>query len=90
MTTLIVTFEVGNASRKSDLKKKMREQYEAICPIHENCWAIVSDQSPSQVREFLDESLLASDRIFIIRSGTHAAWKNVYGKENSEWLKERL
>lgn len=90
MTTYIVTFEVNDSSRRESLKGKMREHYSAVCPIHEHCWAIVSEQTPSQIREFLDEKLLAEDRIFIIRSGTHAAWRNTYGEKNSEWLKERL
>ena len=89
MTTYVITFEVTDVSRKNDLKEKLK-QYAAYCPIHDNCWAIISDQSPSQIRDFLDETLLASDRIFVIRSGTYAAWRNTYGEENSEWLKEKL
>lgn len=89
MTTYIVTFEVNNSSRMSLLKEKMKE-YGAYCPIHGNCWAIQSEQTPAQVREFLDEDLIAEDRIFVIRTGTHAAWRNTYGEKNSEWLKERL
>lgn len=90
MTTYIVTFEINDSARKSAVKERMRAQYSAVCPIHDNCWAIVSEQTPAQVREFLDETLTASDRVFVIRSGTHAAWRNTYGEKNSEWLKERL
>ena len=90
MTTYIVTFEVNDTSRKSALKEKMRKHYSAVCPIHSNCWAIVSDDTPNQVREYLDEDLIPADRIFVIRTGTHAAWRNTYEEKNSEWLKERL
>jgi len=89
MTTYIVTFEVNDSSRKSALKEKLKS-YNGFCPIHDNCWAILSEQTPAQVREFLDEALQPQDRIFVIRSGTHAAWRNTYGEKNSEWLKERL
>lgn len=40
MTTYIVAFEVSDASKKGDLKEKLK-QYEAFCPIHDNCWVSV-------------------------------------------------
>lgn len=89
MTTYIITFEVNDSTRESALKEKLK-QYGNYCPIHDNCWAIVSEQTPVQIREFLDEVLAEQDRIFVIRSGTNAAWRNTYGEKNSEWLKERL
>lgn len=89
MTTYIVTFEVNDVTRRATFKEKLQE-YGAYCPIHENCWAILSEQTAAQVREFLDQALTDSDRIFVIRTGTEAAWRNTYGEKNSEWLKERL
>ena len=89
MTTYIVTFEVSDASKKSNLKEKLK-QYRTFCPIHDNCWAIVSDQTPTQIRDYLSQDFSPSDRVFVIRSGTYAAWINSYGPKNSEWLKERL
>ena len=89
MTTYIVTFEVDDDFRKNQLKEKLK-QYSGYCPIHDNCWAIVSDQTPAQIRDYLSQDFSSSDRIFVIRSGTYAAWINSYGQKNSEWLKERL
>ena len=89
MTTYIVTFEVTDDSRKNALKEKLKT-YGTFCPIHDNCWAIVSKQAPPQILSFLRESLVESDRIFVIRSGIQSAWQNIYGQKNSEWLKERL
>ncbi len=89
MTTYIIAFEVPDIDRKNALKEKLK-QYKAYCPIHDNCWAVLSDLTPSQIRDFLDEALSESDRIFVIRSGTSAAWRNSYGEKNTEWLKERL
>lgn len=90
MTTYIVTFEVNDPSRINAVKKKMRDHYSGVCPIHGNCWAILSDDTPAQIREYLDNDLTSTDRIFVIRTGTHAAWRNTYGEDNSKWLKERL
>lgn len=89
MTTYIVTFEVNDATRRSALKDKLK-MYGVYCPINENCWAIVSEQTPTQIVDYLATVLVAQDRIFAIRSGTQAAWRNAYGEKNSEWLKERL
>lgn len=87
--TYIVTFEVNDPSRKEQLKEQLKK-YGAYCPIHDNCWAIVTDQTAVQVREFVGAVLNADDRIFVIRSGAEAAWRNTYGDKNSEWLKEHL
>ena len=89
MTTYIVTFEVSDVSRKSNLKEKLK-QYDGYCAIHDNCWAVISDQTPVQIRDHLNQDSSPSDRIFVIRSGTYSAWTNSYGPKNSEWLKERL
>ena len=89
MTTYIVTFEVTDASKKSDLEKRIKK-YDGYCPIHDNCWAVISDQSAVQIRDFLYKDLSVSDRIFVIRSGMESAWANPYSAKDSEWLKERL
>ena len=89
MSTYIVAFEVDDATRKYNLKEKLKT-YGTYCPINDNCWAIVSEKTPVQIRDHLNEALINSDRIFVIRSGIYAAWRNAYGEKNDEWLKERL
>ena len=89
MTTYIVTFEVNAPTRKSNLVAKL-QQFNGYCPIHENCWAVLSDKPLADIYYFLNEVIDSTDRIFIIRSGTHAVWRNDYGDKNIEWLKERL
>ena len=89
MTTYIVTFEVNENLKKNQLKEKLK-QYDGYCPIHDNCWAIVSDQTPVQIRDSLSRTLSEADSIFIIRSGTYSAWRNSYGTKHDEWLKDKL
>lgn len=60
------------------------------CPINTNCWAIISDKTPVEVHNSLKAALQPSDRLFVIRSGTAAAWSNAFGEVNSEWLKKHL
>lgn len=89
MTTYIVAFEVADDLKKSALKEKLKT-YGTFCPIHDNCWAIVSNQAPRQILSFLGQVVSELDRIFVMRSGVYSAWRNTYGPKNSEWLKERL
>ena len=89
MATFIITFDVDDPARLLALKKRM-QAYNGYCPIHKNCWAIVSKQTPAEIRDDLSRALSLDDRVFIIRSGVQAAWRNPYSNKNSEWLKERL
>jgi hypothetical protein len=61
----------------------------AYCPIHPHAWAVVTDKTAVQLRDFLSQGFPTS-RIFVVRSGTEAAWLNAYGEKNNEWLKKNL
>ncbi|MCF6129074.1 hypothetical protein L1S35_05265 [Flavobacterium sp. AS60] len=89
MTTYIVTFEINDPTRRAQVKEKLKE-FNLYCPIHDNAWAIKSDKKATEVRDFISPLLTAADRIFVIRTGTVAAWKNTYATENSDWLKKHL
>lgn len=89
MTCYIVAFEVADVANKAKLKAALKA-YGTYCPINDNCWAIVTDQKAAQVRDNLMAYIPATDRIFVIKSGVEAAWRNVYGTKNSQWLKEKL
>ena len=90
MTTYIVTFEIEQEAWREALKKALRANYTTLCPIHGNAWAIATDKKAVEVRDGLRKFLQAGDRLFVIRSGTEAAWFSSYGPKNDEWLKERL
>lgn len=89
LTTYIITFEVNDKDRRSLLKEKIRT-FGSYCPIHNNAWAIRTEKKARDVRDFLTPFLTKEDRIFVIRTGTEAAWKNPYGSAHSEWLKKYL
>ena len=90
METYIVTFEIEEQTetQREALTEKLKE-FEIYCPIHLNCWAVVSDKDPVKIIESLDEVLPDQIRIFVIQSGKSAAWRT-YSEKHSEWLKERL
>jgi hypothetical protein len=89
MTCYIVAFEIANQTNKTKVKDKLKA-YKTYCPINSNCWAIVTDQKATQIRDSLTSEIDSTDKIFVVKSGVEAAWKNVYGPKNSKWLKEKL
>jgi hypothetical protein len=88
LNTYIVTFDVSS-NYDASLKEAMKS-YGFYCPINSSCWAIRTEQSAVQIRDKLNSVAAASDKIFVIRSGTEAAWTNSYGPKNDEWLREHL
>lgn len=89
MTCYIVAFEVAKPENKTKLKSALKS-YGTYCPINDNCWAVVTDQTAVQVRDSLMATIPTTDKIFVIKSGVQAAWRNAYGPNNSKWLKEKL
>ena len=89
MTCYIVTFEAATPVGLIRITTRLKS-LSNYCPIHENCWAVLTDLKAAALLDFVRAGGDASDRIFVIRSGTEAAWINTYGTQNSEWLKKNL
>ena len=89
MTTYIVTFEIKDSNRKLKFKERLKE-FNGFCPIHGNAWAIRTDLKAKDIRDTLTQFITSEDKIFVIRTGTEAAWRNSYGIKHSEWLKKYL
>lgn len=89
MTTYIVTFQTNSEISRSKVVDILKT-YTSYCPIHNYCWAIKTDEKATQIRDKFTSILSSTERLFVIRSGTAAAWFNSYGKDNNTWLKENL
>ncbi len=89
MACYIVAFEVASSINKKKLKDEL-QAYGFFCPINDNCWAIVTDEKATQVRDKLTAHILSSDKLFVVKSGVEGAWRNAYGQKNTDWLKEHL
>lgn len=64
------------------------KSYGTWAKIVDNTWAIVTEKSAKEVRDHLS-SLIGSDgRIFVVKSGVEAAWKNAIC--TNEWLKKNI
>ena len=51
-------------------------------------WAIKTEKKATEIREDIGQYLPKGSRLFIIKSGVEAAWRNVIC--SNEWLKEKL
>ncbi|WP_152541553.1 CRISPR-associated protein Cas2 [Xanthomonas arboricola] len=89
MNCYIVTFQAAQRTTRDALRERMKA-YDAYCPINATCWALMSDKKAVEIRDDLKAALAKGDRIFIIRSGTEAAWKNAISQKHSDWLKKNL
>lgn len=84
----MVTWEIAEERRQALIDAlKAKGNY---CPIHHNAWAVMAIETASELRDALGPLFDASDRLFIVRSGTEASWRHSYGKLNNEWLKTNL
>ena len=66
------------------------KSYSAYCPIHKYGWAVSTSDTAAAIRDKIMAVLSPNDSVFVVRSGTEAAWFNTYGDANSKWLKENL
>jgi len=89
MNCYVVTFETKNKESRAKVEEVLKS-YDYYCPIHLYCWAIKTEEKATTIRDKVTAVTGANDRVFVLRSGTEAAWINSYGKKNSEWLKENL
>ncbi len=79
-----------------DLRKKRDYEslYDAIksygnwAHILESVWAVVTEKSAKQVRDHLLSCMDNDDGLFVVKSGTEAAWQNVMCE--TQWLKDNL
>ena len=88
--TYIVTFEIASQDTITAIRDYLKTTYSTYCPIHKYCWAIITKHSAVEIRNDLSKLIQPSDRLFVIRSGTEAAWKNSYGEDHNKWLKKNL
>ena len=89
MTCYVVTFEVTSDAAREKVRAQLKT-FGGYCPVHANCWAVTTEKTAVQVRDQIMAVLGPTDRVFVVRSGTEAAWSNSYGEDNNKWLKNNL
>lgn len=87
MPCYIIVYDLRNQRDYESLYKAIKS-YGTWAHILESTWAIVTAQTAVQVRDYLSQYLDSDDGLFVVKSGTEAAWRKVNCKH--EWLKEHL
>jgi hypothetical protein len=64
------------------------KSYGTWAHITESTWAVVTVKTHKEIRDELYKVLPAGSRLFVVRTGSVAAWRNVTCK--NEWLKRNL
>jgi hypothetical protein len=88
MTCYIISYDLRAPTRNYEQLYAAIKAYGKWAHINESVWAVVTDTNAVGVRDNLARYLDANDRLFVIKSGLEAAWKNSMCK--NEWLKGNL
>lgn len=88
MATYVITYDMRKPGRNYESLYEAIKAYGTWAHVLESAWAIVTSQSAAAVRDNLRRHMDDNDGIFVVKSGTEAAWANVLCK--NEWLKEQL
>lgn len=87
MACYIISYDMAEGGDYDDLYEAIKA-YGTWAHITESTWAVVSSASAKQIRDDLGDYLPDGSRLFVVKSGAEAAWRNVIGK--NEWLKKHL
>ncbi|MCK9612347.1 MAG: hypothetical protein M0R16_05540 [Bacteroidales bacterium] len=85
--TYLISYDMAEGGNYDELFKAIKD-YGTWAHITESLWAVKTEQSATEIRENLGQFFPKGSRIFIIKSGVEAAWRNVICR--NEWLKDNL
>jgi CRISPR/Cas system-associated endoribonuclease Cas2 len=88
MTCYIVSYDLLAPGTNYEQLYSALKTYTKWAKVNESVWAIVTEKKAVEIRTHLTQYLDANDRLFVIKSGTEAAWRNSICK--NEWLKGNL
>lgn len=89
MAAYIISFEISDHTKIESFKTVL-QSFGFYCPLNKTAWVIISDKTAKDIRDQLGNYIDSNDKLFVIRSGTEAAWKNSYGAQYDDWLKKYL
>ena len=83
----IISYDMAKGGDYDELIEAIKE-YNTWAHITESTWAVVTEESHNEIRDNLGQFLPKGSRLFVLKSGSSGAWRNVICR--SEWLKENL
>lgn len=84
----LILFELKRPLKNYDNFYKAMKEYGTWGRLTKSTWAIISYDSPSQIRDYLSQFIAKGDRLIIVKSGGRAAWKNSIA--DNDWMKNNL
>ena len=87
MKCYIISYDLRNLRNYDSLYKAIKS-YGTWAKITESTWGVVTSQSAVQIRTFLLNHMDNDDRVFVIKSGSEAAWVRAICEDS--WLKNNL
>lgn len=88
MACYIISYDLLAPGRDYKSLNAAIKSYGTWAKITESLWAVVTEDKATAIRDKLSAHLDPNDRLFVVKSGTEAAWRKVICR--SEWLKEHL
>ncbi len=88
MACYIVSYDLIAPGKNYEQLYAALKSYLKWAKINESVWAVVTEKNAVEIRAHLTQYLDENDRLFVIKSGVEAAWRNSRCK--NEWLKENL
>jgi hypothetical protein len=83
----IISYDLRRDKDYESLYKAIKS-YDTWAHILESTWAIVTEKTATEIREYLRKFTDSDDGLFVVKSGSEAAWVNVICK--NQWLKDNL
>ncbi len=87
MSCFIIGYDLRN-QRDYDALYDAIKSYGVYAHILESMWAVVTDDSAKEVRDYLKKQIDNDDGLFVVKSGGVAAWTKVQCTD--KWLKDHL
>jgi hypothetical protein len=87
MACYIISYDVREGGEYEPLIGAIKA-YATWAHITQSTWAVVSEESSKQIRDNLAAHMAEDDRLFVVKSGTAAAWSNAIC--SNKWLKRHL
>jgi hypothetical protein len=87
MATYIVTYDLNNETRRPPIVQAIKA-YKTWARLSESSYAIVTDNSPSQVYAYLKQHLDGDDQLYVI--ALHKPYAGQGSQEVNTWLEQHL
>lgn len=84
----IVIYDLCSPGQNYEELYKKLKSFPHWGKLSESAWAIISSLDAVAIRDCLSLLIDKNDRLFVVRSGTEAAWQNMFA--SNEWIKKNI